>query len=526
MLFVTPSLFVPDGVSLTLCKLARFLVKQGAKVTMLTTKPLGPAPDLPTDLPTIFAPGLAVPIAGQQAGYQLGALLNDESIREVRRFRPNVVHLSVPDWNGMGAAKLAREMNVPTLCTYHSNYGDYLRFYHLGMFRSIFNVYLTHFYAQTPALFVPTPFIRDKLRQDGIDGVTDLRIWGRGVDFDLFDPDLRATMRDFRGRFGLRPTEVVIVWVGRLVREKRPDIFLNVLERLNAEGVPCRGLVVGVGPYEDLMSASPHCIHAGFLSGRQLASAYACSDLLLFPSDVETFGNVTLEALAAGCPVVVEEGCSGHLVQDGINGEAVKAGDEEGFYKATKRLAGDAEYRRRLSAACRASVAHYEKGEVERQMAMHYLEAARIHAEGHSASVPHCMATETARKHDARMRSLWRLVFLFVYPVLSVITAVLNLLSLCECSPCRQAKEDKEDKSCTQDQREEACVDDAQDVELGIFRAKQGALSADLLLSKKAKSATFGIVSIFHLRHRWRLLLILMLYGSLLGAMLYLTFNG
>jgi glycosyltransferase involved in cell wall biosynthesis len=139
---------------------------------------------------------------------------------------------------------------------------------------------------------------------------------------ERFNPTLRRS-EAFRAKVGVGPRDVCLIWVGRLVPEKRPDIWRDVYLALLAEGLPVKGLVVGVGPCQAMFDACPGVAVAGWLSGVDLAEAYASADLLLFPSDVETFGNVTLEALGSGIPAVVENLCSQHLVTDGIEGFTV-----------------------------------------------------------------------------------------------------------------------------------------------------------------------------------------------------------
>lgn len=126
------------------------------------------------------------------------------------------------------------------------------------------------------------------------------QIWGRGVDLERFSPARRSMA--FRRRLGARDGDILVIWVGRLVPEKRPDIWRDVLKKLKDEGHRVRGVVVGVGPCQTMFDDIPYVSVMGWLSGLDLAEAYASCDLLLFPSDVETFGNVTLEALGSGIP--------------------------------------------------------------------------------------------------------------------------------------------------------------------------------------------------------------------------------
>jgi hypothetical protein len=207
----------------------------------------------------------------------------------------------------------------------------------------------------------------------------DLVEWGRGVDLQLFSPDRRSA--SFREARGIAETDILILWVGRIVPEKRPDIWMNVVQRLAQEGLPVKGLVVGHGTYEATLAEIPNVVCAGWLAGVGLAEAYASADILLFPSDVETFGNVTLEALAAGCVCVVEHLCGGHLVTSGYNGFTCPAGDQEKFYEATKRLAEDHALRREMGQHAREYSWKYERNKILQQMLEYYKDAIIRHSE-------------------------------------------------------------------------------------------------------------------------------------------------
>jgi hypothetical protein len=163
--------------------------------------------------------------------------------------------------------------------------------------------------------------------------------------------------------------------VGRFVPKTRPDIWLQTVVKLQQEGFPVKALVVGNGTFEKTLSQVRDVTCCGWLSGIPLAQAYAAADVLLFPSDVETFGNVTLEALASGCPSVVEEKCGGHLVENGVNGFTCAAGDFNAFYQATKRLVADKTLRHDMAKAARDSSWRYEKSKILQQMAENYKDA-------------------------------------------------------------------------------------------------------------------------------------------------------
>lgn len=278
------------------------------------------------------------------------------------------------------------------MATWHSNYTDYLKYYCLEwILKPGFMVYLQGFYEQMPAVYVPTTFMVNKLKKEGYGKNVELIEWGRGVDLKLFTPDRRSNA--FRLARGIADHEVVVLWVGRLVPEKRVDIWMNVLQRLESEGIPARGMVVGHGTFESTLSHMKTVSCCGWLSGVALAEAYASADILLFPSDVETFGNVTLEALASGCVCVVVDDCSGHLVENDFNGYTCRPGDLEGFYQATKKLVQNDDLRTEMSLNARKSSWKYERNKILQQMAENYKDAIIRHRDPnyvkHLMSTPH-----------------------------------------------------------------------------------------------------------------------------------------
>lgn len=210
----------------------------------------------------------------------------------------------------------------------------------------------------------------EKMDDWGYGTCAELYEWGRGVDLKVFTPDRRSTA--FRESKNMLETDVVVIWVGRLVPEKRPDIWLNTVKRLQNEGLPVKAMVVGNGTYEKTLAQLKNVSCCGWLSGSALGEAYASSDVLLFPSDVETFGNVTLEALASGCPCVVEEKCGGHLVQHGVNGFTCPAGDFEAFYQATKRIVQDVAMRKQMAQKAREGSWSFERHKIMQQMLENY----------------------------------------------------------------------------------------------------------------------------------------------------------
>lgn len=304
--------------------------------------------------------------------YQIGFSLSNTVRQKIDEFEPSLVHITVPDCTSLHIIQYARTKEIPIMGTYHSNIPEYMEHYPgLSWLKHILSAFFRHQYNYLQALYVPTPYIQRHLIDNyKMDRITTLKVWGRGVDVDKFNPAYRAMQ--YRRNLGIPDGTAVLLWVGRLVPEKRPDIFAHVVRRLHNRGLKFHALVVGAGPCEPEIRSLPSTTFVGWMTGDQLSTAYASADVFLFPSAVETFGNVTLEGAASGLPLVVESGCSGHLVHDGENGFTVAAGDEDAFFEATLALVEDQHMREEFSANSREMALSLEKTAVVQRMLEHY----------------------------------------------------------------------------------------------------------------------------------------------------------
>ncbi len=368
VLIFTACYFVLDGVTLTIRRLESYLKSRGAVVRVVSTVPTDWKEDT-NDM--IIVPGIGIPFSHSGSAYAFGAGLSEENIKEIEAYRPNILHFTVPDIVSMDGVNWCQKNNIAYMATWHSNYCEYLKYYYMEtLLRPFLFWHLRGFYEQMPYLYVPTPYIKDKMQKEGFGICTTLKEWGRGVDLNLFSPDRRSEA--FRSARGIEPHDIVILWVGRLVPEKHPDIWMSCVKRLQDEGIHVKAMIVGQGTYESELTELKDVISCGWLSGEALAEAYASADILLFPSDVETFGNVTLEALASGLCGVVEEMCSGHLVDHGYNGFTCKSGDFDGFYEATKKIVLDNALRKQMSEHARQSAWKFERAKILQMMAENY----------------------------------------------------------------------------------------------------------------------------------------------------------
>jgi phosphatidylinositol alpha 1,6-mannosyltransferase len=213
-------------------------------------------------------------------------------------------------------------------------------------------VYLRRFYRQCEHVYVASPSIADTLEAHGLR--RGVHLWERGVDVQHFHPRRRSV--EWRREQGIGDDEVVVLFVGRTVREKGLSILADVDRRLTGRGVRYHLVVVGDGPDRDALELeAPSARLLGFLRGDALARAYASADVFLFPSETETLGNVTLEAMASGLPAVCADAPgSDHLVIDGVTGFLVEPGNGEAFANRVLTLIADRALRAEMGEQARA----------------------------------------------------------------------------------------------------------------------------------------------------------------------------
>ncbi len=343
---------IADGVSLTLNRLVEHLERDGASVLVF-----GPT----TDDPPIAHNGTLVPapsfMAPGRPDYRVSLGLSPRARRKLEAFQPTLFHIATPDILGYQALKLALRSNTPIVASYHTHFSSYLKYYKLGALERSMWKYLRWFYSHCDQIYVPTPSMAGVLRDNGID--SGLNLWPRGVDTSRFNPARRSI--EWRRKLGISDHEVVITFVSRLVWEKGLDVFASVIESLSQDGIPHRSVIVGDGPARSAMEERlPGSIFIGYRTGEDLAKAYASSDVFLFPSETETFGNVTLEAMASGLPTVCADATgSNALVLTGNTGYLAPPQDASSFTRHVKELVLNDSLRKEMGRAAGARAREY-----------------------------------------------------------------------------------------------------------------------------------------------------------------------
>src|SRR5213595_2436325 len=274
----------------------------------------------------------------------------------IQREKFTEIIISTPGPVGLTALLAAKMLNLQTSGIYHTDFPQYVRILTEDSFlESMAWRYMHWFYGQLDTVFVNSEEYRQSWIKHGFDPAK-LKILPRGLDTELFHPARRDPA--FLEKFGTCNGEVRLLYVGRISREKDLDFLATAYTRLRAEGLAVQLFVVGHGPYSEAFAKSlPEAIFTGYLTGNELAAAYASADIFVFPSTTDTFGNVILEAQACGLPVVVSDsGGPKELVQDTANGLITKSHDVEDFVHAIRALVTDSALRERMGRSARQSV--------------------------------------------------------------------------------------------------------------------------------------------------------------------------
>ncbi|HKX80403.1 MAG TPA: glycosyltransferase family 1 protein [Novosphingobium sp.] len=307
-----------------------------------------------TDTPAFEPEGTLVPVPSValpgRSEFRLALGLPRVSRDDIRRFSPQVVHVATPDILGHRAQRFARELGVPIVASLHTRFETYCAYYGLGIVRPMIERILAGFYGGSDMVLVPTPGMVEEMAPAL--GRDRLRVWGRGVDTALFDPARRRTA--WRIAQSIGEHEIAVLFFGRIVLEKGIDTYAQTVRILRAQGLPVRPLVVGQGPAcERMRTLLPDAVFTGHLAGADLAAAVASADLFINPSLTETFGNVTLEAMASGLAVIAADvPSSANLIEHGVNG-MVAPSDPAAFAALAADLLRDPACRAALGEAAR-----------------------------------------------------------------------------------------------------------------------------------------------------------------------------
>jgi len=362
-----------NGVAMTLAKLVQGLSHRNHDVQLIRprqTKTDSPMSD--SSLEEVLMRGMPIP---RYPELKLGLPSKKTLVKTWTLRRPDVVHIATEGPLGWSALQAAKVLKLPVTSDFRTNFQSYSKHYGVGWLRKPIVAYLRKFHNATACTMVPT---RELMRTLSQNGFANLKVVSRGVDTKLFNISKRDT--SLRSSWGATDDTKVLISVGRMAPEKNLDQVLKTYEALKVTGQAFKLVMVGDGPLkEQFQKRYPEIIFPGMLSQSNLAAYYASSDLFIFPSQTETFGNVTLEALASGIPVLAFDCAAARdWVQTGVNGWLVAENNPEGFAAQAVTIFNSEDLLEKITQSTRQQVVHLDWDQIAEQVESVFWDAIRI----------------------------------------------------------------------------------------------------------------------------------------------------
>ena len=362
-----------NGVAMTLAKLVQGLSHRNHDVQLIRprqTKTDSPMSD--SSLEEVLMRGMPIP---RYPELKLGLPSKKTLVKTWTLRRPDVVHIATEGPLGWSALQAAKVLKLPVTSDFRTNFQSYSKHYGVGWLRKPIVAYLRKFHNATACTMVPT---RELMRTLSQNGFANLKVVSRGVDTKLFNISKRDT--SLRSSWGATDDTKVLISVGRMAPEKNLDQVLKAYEALQVTGQAFKLVMVGDGPLkEQFQKRYPEIIFPGMLSQSNLATYYASSDLFIFPSQTETFGNVTLEALASGIPVLAFDCAAARdWVQTGVNGWLVAENNPDGFAAQAVTIFNSKDLLDQITQSTRQQVVHLDWDQIAEQVESVFWDAIRI----------------------------------------------------------------------------------------------------------------------------------------------------
>lgn len=337
-----------NGVAMTIERMVKGLQARNHQVQLIRPKrnPIDKAASFPK-FEEVLKPGLSIP---RYEGLKMGLPAKSALTRLWMMKRPDIVHIATEGPLGWSALSSAIKLKLPAVTDFHTNFQTYSQHYGLGLLRATINAYLRKFHNKGLVTLVPTESLREELQQFGYNN---LMVLGRGVDTELFHPLRRQA--GLRHQWGATENDTVTLFVSRLAPEKNLQVVIETWLQIRTINPRTKLVMVGDGPERAALQAvCPEVIFSGSRTGMDLAEHYASADVFLFPSTTETYGNVTMEAMASGLAVVAYDYAAAHEhIQHQQNGLLAKFNDVDDFSHQAMQLAANLQHARQLGSNAR-----------------------------------------------------------------------------------------------------------------------------------------------------------------------------
>ncbi len=337
-----------NGVALTVQGLENGLRARGHEVAVVRPRQTSDGTALEHELLVRGAPLPRYP------GLRFGLPATRKLTAAWREATPDAIYVATEGPLGWSALRAARRLRIPAATGFHTRFDEYMRNYGAAFLQQTALRWMRAFHNKGAATLVPTRELAEFLRSQRFDNVVRLP---RAVDTMMFDPAKRDDA--LRASWGAGPDDLTVIYLGRIAPEKNLDLAVRAFRELQKSQPNARFVWVGDGPSrEKLAQEHPDFVFCGVQRGPEVARHFASGDLFVFPSLSETFGNVTLEAMASGLPTVAfDYGAAREYLRDGAHGAAIRDGDDSGFVQACVEIANDPGKRRAMGAAARQAVA-------------------------------------------------------------------------------------------------------------------------------------------------------------------------
>jgi glycosyltransferase involved in cell wall biosynthesis len=339
-----------NGVALTVEGLEQGLRARGHDVNLIRPRQTNEDADTVGQPHEFLVRGAPLP---RYPGLRLGLPATRKLIAQWQKTRPDAIYVATEGPLGWSALRAARKLGIPASTGFHTRFDEYMRDYGAAFLAQTALRWMRRFHNGADSTLVPTRELQQFLQANGFRDVT---LLPRAVDTQLFDPARRD--HSLRAQWGAGEDGIVAIYVGRIAPEKNLDLAVRAFRELQKSRPDARFVWVGDGPARaKLQQANPDFIFCGIQRDEVLARHFASGDMFLFPSHSETFGNVTLEAMASGVPTIAfDYGAAREHLRDGIHGAAIADGDDDGFVRAVIRIATDDALRSAMSHAGREAM--------------------------------------------------------------------------------------------------------------------------------------------------------------------------
>ncbi len=344
-----------NGVALTVQNLERGLRARGHEVDVVRPRQASDATPLAHET---LVGGAQIPkYPGMRFGFPARGTL-----RQLwRERRPDAIYVATEGPLGWSAMKVAAELGIPSSSGFHTRFDEYMRDYGVGFLQPLAVRWMRRFHNTSAATIVPTCELMEFLQGIGFDQVTHMP---RAVDVDLFHPARRDDA--LRAEWGLGPDDLAVIYVGRIAAEKNLQLGIRAFRELQRHRPDAKYVWVGDGPERAAIARdNPDFVFCGIQRGEDCARHFASADIFPFASHSETFGNVTIEAMASGIATIAfRYGAAKEHLRDGVHGASIEGRDDAAFVRALTRIGRDDAMRRAMGANAREAISRLRPNQV------------------------------------------------------------------------------------------------------------------------------------------------------------------